>query len=259
MPDKELEHAGRLGRGDWVFVSWYSLRSVKLVVIVLASGIYASILSLAVVWWVGSPVDAILFTMPSLVYVATTSGAIHLSNYYRDVILEGEPAAGAGGRLLHHAALPLGLATGTTAVGLATLCVTELVPIYNFGLFSSIGVIVGALLLIFFIPAALELWQPPIHRPASMEIDHNETHTYIDQKSFWWRMGQKALKYNKVASVCCLIVMFAAGFGLYYSETSVQLLRLLSPLERVIDDYRVFGKQDRSARTDGNHFASRAC
>ncbi|MGC4001746.1 MAG: MMPL family transporter [Pirellulales bacterium] len=125
-------------------VSWFSLRSVKLVLIVITAGIYASILSLSIVWWTGAPVDAILFTMPSLVYVATTSGAIHLSNYYRDVRLEGHPASGAGGAALHHAAVPLSLATGTTAVGLATLCYTELVPIYYFGLYSAIGVLVSA-------------------------------------------------------------------------------------------------------------------
>ncbi len=55
-------------------VSWFSLKSVKLVAIVISAGIYSSILSLSLVWYCGSPVDAILFTMPSLVYVATTSG-----------------------------------------------------------------------------------------------------------------------------------------------------------------------------------------
>ena len=66
-------------------VSWLSLRNLPLVTIVISAGIYSSILSLSIVWWTGAPVDAILFTMPSLVYVATTSGEIHLTNYYRDV------------------------------------------------------------------------------------------------------------------------------------------------------------------------------
>ena len=85
-----------------------------------------------------------LFTMPSLVYVATTSGAIHLTNYYRDVLRSGAPAEGAAGKALHHAALPLSLATGTTAVGLLTLCYTELIPIRVFGFYSAVGVVVSA-------------------------------------------------------------------------------------------------------------------
>jgi hypothetical protein len=54
-------------------VSWFSLRNIKLVIIVILTGIYSAILSLSIVYWAGSPVDAILFTMPSLVYVATKS------------------------------------------------------------------------------------------------------------------------------------------------------------------------------------------
>jgi hypothetical protein len=65
-------------------VSWWSLKSKALVGMVIASGVYSMFASLAVVWYSGYPVDAILLTMPSLVYVATTSGAIHLANYYRD-------------------------------------------------------------------------------------------------------------------------------------------------------------------------------
>lgn len=178
-------------------VSWFSLRSVKLVAIVSSAGIYSAILSLSLVWWCGSPVDAILFTMPSLVYVATTSGAIHLSNYYRDVRLEGYPAAGAGGAALHHAALPLSLATGTTAVGLATLCYTELIPIYYFGLYSAIGVLVSALLLVFYVPAALELWKPEVVPQAAGEVEDLETHSSLNENTFWWRVGQWVLLHNK--------------------------------------------------------------
>jgi uncharacterized protein len=218
-------------------VSWFSLKSVKLVAIVISAGIYSSILSLSLVWYCGSPVDAILFTMPSLVYVATTSGAIHLSNYYRDVRLEGHPAEGAGGHALKHAALPLSLATGTTAVGLATLCYTELVPIYYFGLYSSIGVLVSALLLVFYVPAALELWKPHIEPKAIGEIEDRETHSSLNQEGFWWRAGQWVLLNNKKVSLACVVVMFAIGWGINYNDISVQLMRLLSPRDRILQDY----------------------
>jgi len=110
------------------FVSWWSLRNKALVAIVLASGVYSMFASLAVVWYSGYPVDAILLTMPSLVYVATTSGAIHLANYYRDQLAETGVQEGAAGRAVHHAPLPLPLAPRPTAggafVGGARSCVS---------------------------------------------------------------------------------------------------------------------------------------
>ena len=86
--------------------------------------------------------NAILLTMPALVYVAAVSGAIHMANYYRDTARE-QGQKGAPGRAVLHAALPICLATGTTAFGLATLCYSELVPIQLFGLYSAGGVQLG--------------------------------------------------------------------------------------------------------------------
>ncbi|MDZ4820621.1 MAG: MMPL family transporter [Planctomycetota bacterium] len=231
-------------------VSWLSLRDLRLVSIVIFAGIYSSILSLSIVWWAGSPVDAILFTMPSLVYVATTSGAIHLINYYRDVVKEKGVYDGAAGDALRHAALPLGLATGTTAVGLLTLCYTELVPIRIFGFYSSVGVLVSGALLIFLIPAALELWKPKLKAeepsgvgPAADNAPHAHDPGLSHEGGFWWNAGQWVLQHNLALSAVCLLVMGAIGYGMVYSETSVQLLKLLSPRERLLADYAFLEKE----------------
>jgi len=82
--------------------------------------------------------------MPSVVYVATISGAIHLSNYYRDSITEHGTTDGAPERSIAHAALPCCLATGTTAVACCRSAISELVPIRLFGLYSAVGVRVSA-------------------------------------------------------------------------------------------------------------------
>jgi hypothetical protein len=219
-------------------ISWVSVRNLKLVAIVISAGIYSAILSLSIVWWTGAPVDAILFTMPSLVYVATTSGAIHLTNYYRDVRTAGGPAEGAAGKALHHAALPLSLATGTTAVGLLTLCYTELVPIRIFGFYSAVGVVVSAALLVFYIPAALEIWKPRLNVKPDSQRDDDSVHERLRVAGgFWWRAGGGVLRYHWLVSAACFLVMIAVGWGIQYSETSVQLMRLLSPRERIFTDY----------------------
>ena len=71
-----------------VGISWLCLRSGRLVAMVFITGIYSAALSLAIVWYTGTNMNAILLTMPPLVYVAAISGAIHLANYYRDSVFE---------------------------------------------------------------------------------------------------------------------------------------------------------------------------
>ena len=219
------------------FVSWWSLKSKLLVGLVLASGVYSMFASLAVVWYSGYPVDAILLTMPSLVYVATTSGAIHLANYYRDQVAETGIQEGAAGRSVHHALLPLTLATGTTAVGLATLGVSELVPIRMFGIFSAVGVVVSFLILVFFMPAALELFPPKLAiGKAAESFDSSDWKPMEDSR--WWRVGEWITRHHALATAACLLLMGGFAWGMTKVESSVQLMRLFSPKARIREDYR---------------------
>ncbi|MFM7244149.1 MAG: efflux RND transporter permease subunit [Planctomycetaceae bacterium] len=218
------------------FVSWFSLKNTALVAMVIASGVYSMFASLAVVWYSGYPVDAILLTMPSLVYVATTSGAIHLANYYRDQLAETGVQEGAAGRAVHHALLPLSLATGTTAVGLATLAVSELVPIRMFGVFSAAGVVVSFVILVTFMPAALELF-PPKLRVGKLAGEENEAGWKPIEESRWWGAGEWITRHHALATAACLLVMAAVGYGMTQVESSVQLMRLFSRNAQIRTDY----------------------
>jgi uncharacterized protein len=218
------------------FVSWWSLKSKALVGLVLASGVYSMFASLAIVWYSGYPVDAILLTMPSLVYVATTSGAIHLANYYRDQLAETGVQEGAAGRAVHHALLPLSLATGTTAIGLATLAVSELVPIRMFGIFSAAGVVVSFVILITFMPAMLELFPPKLKLGAAAEGDDSGWRPI--EQSPWWKVGEWITQHHALATTACLLLMAGVGYGMTRVESSVQLMRLFSPKARIRTDYQ---------------------
>ncbi|MFM1903375.1 MAG: hypothetical protein RLZZ440_1275 [Planctomycetota bacterium] len=218
------------------FVSWWSLKSKALVGLVLASGVYSMFASLAIVWYSGYPVDAILLTMPSLVYVATTSGAIHLANYYRDQLAETGVQQGAAGEAVHHALLPLSLATGTTAVGLATLAVSELVPIKMFGIFSAAGVVVSFVILITFMPAMLELFPPKLKLGATAEGEESSWRPI--EQSPWWKVGQWITQHHALATTGCLLLMAGVGYGMTRVESSVQLMRLFSPKARIRTDYQ---------------------
>jgi predicted RND superfamily exporter protein len=218
------------------FVSWFSLKSKALVAMVIASGVYSMFASLALVWYSGYPVDAILLTMPSLVYVATTSGAIHLANYYRDQLAETGVQEGAAGRAVHHALLPLSLATGTTAIGLATLAVSELVPIRMFGIFSAAGVVVSFVILVTFMPAALELF-PPKLRVGKLADDDQAAGWKPVESSRWWSVGEWITRHHALATTACLLVMAGIGYGMTRVESSVQLMRLFSRKAQIRTDY----------------------
>lgn len=218
-----------------LFIAWWCLRIPKLIFLVFSTGIYSAMLSLAIVYYTGTNMNAILLTMPTLVYVAAISGAIHLTNYYREAI-EHDGVRYAAGSAIRHAALPLGLATGTTAAGLASLCWTDLVPIFQFGLYCALGVVASAVILVLVLPAALQLWPLPSH------LAHQES----TKESKWgdplrtrrWRLVARGIiRHHNLVAVGCLVLMFGAGYGLRYAKTSVNLMRFFAEGSKIRQDY----------------------
>lgn len=219
-----------------IFISWRCLRSPRLVAMVIAIGLYTMLLSLAIVWYSGTPLNAILLSMPSLVYVTATSGAIHLANYYRDYVRENGVTADAPEHALAHAFLPLSLATGTTAVGLLSLVYSELVPIKLFGIYSAIGVVVSVVLLFTLLPACLHFFPLKV---GSKSLDA-DAELGPDSRMYrvWMACGQWIIRRHALVSIGCIALMLVCGWGMTRLVTSVQLMRLFSPEARILADYK---------------------
>jgi hypothetical protein len=213
-------------------ISWWCLRSARLILMVFAGGLMAGAASMAIVWFSGGTLNAILLTMPSLVYVATISGAIHLANYYRDELRRGVSPEEAPGRAMQHAWLPLCLATLTTATGLLTLCYSELVPIQNFGLYSAIGVVVSAVILFLYLPAAFQLW------PLQPQQEEQEALFDPFLSKRWRLVGWGVIHRHWLAAFATLAILAACGYGMTRIKTSIHLMRLFPPDARILADYR---------------------
>ncbi len=121
-------------------LAYWCLRSTRLTMMVFVTAIYAGAISLSLVYYSGSAMNAILLTMPAVVYVAGISGAIHFANYYRGSAVEGG-VEGAPARAVHHAWIPCTLSAVTSAAGLASLYTSELIPIKMFGVYTALGVL----------------------------------------------------------------------------------------------------------------------
>ncbi|HEY5315009.1 MAG TPA: MMPL family transporter, partial [Pirellulales bacterium] len=221
-----------------VVISWMCLRSVLLTVLVFIAGIYSAALSLALTRVLPTDMNAILLTMPPLVFVAGISGAIHLANYYRDLVHEQGPA-GAPGKALHHAALPLGLATGTTAVGLVSLCYSDLVPIQQFGIYSAVGVVASLLLLCLFLPAGFQLWPltPSAARTSSPALEE-EADAEESWGGFWWPVARFIVDRHVVVAAAGIALLAFFGWGCTRITTSVQMMRMFKSDAPILADYK---------------------
>ncbi len=174
--DLESERAVRrwiaLSWGTALAVAWLCLRNWKLTAMVLSVAVYSSGVATSLVYFTGGTMNLVLVVLPVLIYVLTLSACVHLANYYHDAVREGGPE-GAPQRSLSAGWLPCALSAGTTALGLMSLSVSHVVPVRMFGLYASVGMLVGLGILVLLFPAMLETWRPTVSRPSGARV--------------WWR------------------------------------------------------------------------
>ena len=116
-------------------------------------------LTLALLHLGGETMSALLIVLPPLIQVLAVAGGIHLINYYWDAARKGD--ARPAQRAFRIGWLPCTLASGTTALGLASLMVSDLTPIQLFGTYGAAGVLVTVGLLLAVLPGTLERWPIP--------------------------------------------------------------------------------------------------
>jgi uncharacterized protein len=214
-----------------LLLSYFLLRSLRLMMMVFFVGGVSAMASLSMVWWGGASVDAILLTMPSLVYVLGIAGAIHIINYYRDAV-EQHGMTNAPDRAISHAVMPCTLAALTTSIGLFSLCVSNILPIRKFGIFSAMGIMATLALLYIYLPSALTVFPP---KPSVLRGTGERLTKALS--NFWEAVGAWILKRYAFIILAFGVAFIGLGLGLFKIQTSVQLLKLFDSDSQIIRDY----------------------
>ena len=212
-------------------LSLLCFRSISATIIIFFIGGISAVASLASVWWLGSSADAILMSMPAMIYVLGLSGAAHIINYYYEAVDERGPV-GAPEQAIRRGWKPAFLCEVTTAIGLITLVTSDLVPIQKFGIFAALGVMIGLVVQMTYLPAALQLWPLKPRKKASEQ-------SWLDQQlaSFWARFGGWIINHHALTAVACTAVILAVGYGVVHMRTSVNMLKMFNSDSKIIRDY----------------------
>ncbi|MGC1273839.1 MAG: MMPL family transporter [Planctomycetaceae bacterium] len=211
-------------------LAWRCLREWRLVCAVFATAILSATSAVALVYFTGETMNLLLGMMPTLVYVVALSSAVHLVNYYRDALAD---AGTAGAPLAAFRAgwLPCLLSSGTTAVGLGSLAISEIGPVREFGIYSAAGVLISLPLLLLFLPSVLQIW--PSRRHSSRSV----VETNVGSVGFAERVADRIIRHRRWVAAVGLSLMVPLGLSVLRLDTSVKLLNLFSPDARIIRDY----------------------
>ncbi|MEE8451236.1 MAG: MMPL family transporter [Thermoguttaceae bacterium] len=217
-------------------ISWLCFRSIRLTMLIFSTAVLSTGIGIAIVFFSGGTYDAILLSMPSLVYVLAISGSIHIVNYYHDAIRE-NGLDGAPERALKLGWKPCAVAAVTTAVGLGSLYASHVIPIAKFGVYSAAGVLATLPMLFLFLPACLQFW-PSRDYAAKFGGKGETVESETRSMRAWQGIGRFVIRRNGLVGIGCMVVMLVAAVpiltiwfpagGLPRIKTTVKLMKLFS-------------------------------
>jgi len=216
---------------------WICLRSLWFAIPVLLIAAYGQSLCLALVYFTGSDMNAVLIVLPTLVFVLSISAGIHLTNYFMEEIRRGSRGDSVT-RAIRRAWSPSVLAALTTVIGLLSLLVSEVEPVRQFGWLGASGVLVSFALLFLVMPGVMFRWT------ASYGHLNPEASTLVDEADhatpFWQGCARVIAKFHTFIALAGVLLIVGTGWGLQYLRTSVDIMAMLDDDVRVVRDSRWF-------------------
>jgi len=211
-------------------LTWWSLRSFRYAVIVFAIALWCVGLSFTTLHLWGDRMNAVLIVMPALVLVLGVSGGIHLVNYLVEALNARGPdgVAGVATRAVRLGWTPCLLSAGTTAVGLASLVVSELEPIRTFGFHAAIAVMATLLITFAVLPGLFERF--PITPRAIGDV-------VTLTPPYWRSVAGGVVRWATPLVIGFFAAMALAAVGVPRIRTSIRIDTIFSPTSRLIRDY----------------------
>lgn len=219
-----------LAYGVCVGLTYACFRSMRVALLIVSLAMYCELLSLANLYYTGSHMDSVSLLMASVVFVLSISASVHVVNYYREAVLAvGESRAVE--KAVRDAFLPCLLAAVTTAIGLGSLGISQIVPISKFGIYSAVAVMQAFAVIFLILPSSLLQW--PVrnrHFPRRRAKKVKKLHG-------WRVLIPWVLRFRTPIVLVTFLLMGLTAAGLTRLETTVRLHDLFFPDAKILRDY----------------------
>lgn len=239
----EMESKRSLNQFLWMSVvcvfllTWYRMRDLPLtILVILFSGLCACI-SLTILYWTGGKMNLTMVMLPTLTFILGVSGCVHMVNYYRKASTTGFGLLSADQAIVD-GGYPVALSSTTTAIGLASLGASSVLPIRYFGFYSGAGIISSVVVMLLILPATLYLLRGRISKRFSADgnMDKRERVTGVSRNTSW--LLNWVCRYHYAVVTPALIGLTLLSIGIFKLSASVKIQNRFASRTKIIQDYR---------------------
>lgn len=212
-------------------VTFQSLWSVTFPILIV---LFSIIWQLGIMQLLGKKIDVLQVLVPTILFVVGMSDVIHMLSKYIEELRAGKQKQEAIRKSVKEVGLATFLTSFTTSVGFATLVTSTISPVQDFGLYTSIGVMVAFVLTIVLMPAVMVLASRP-------SVINNERSTR------WWsillhRFFLISIKYRWPIAFGSLVIAVISMIGMQQVKVNNLLLEDLHPREPLKKEFAYFEK-----------------
>lgn len=184
--------------------------------------------------FLGKPLDVMMVLMPTMMFIVGMSDVVHILSKYLESLREGKTLDQAIKITLREVGMPTFITLLSTSIGFLTLLYSNVKPVRDFGIYTSIGVLVAFILAFTLLPIIL----PFIKNPVTPEERNNEL--------FWNKKLHNLLLFvfrrRSVISVSITILCALSFYSISRIVVNNNLLEDLVDNEELIIDLKFLEK-----------------
>ena len=213
---------------------WLSFRSIYGIVVPLTIVIISIFWTLGIMAMLHKSLDIMTVMLPTMIFIAGMSDVVHFFSKYFEELAKGTEKQKIYPLILKEVGFPTFLTLITTVVGFLSLLFSSIKPIKDFGIYTSVGIIIAFCLTYTLLPALLYFFTPK--KLVSVHTHDNKTYNVMRSILFWIFRNQKTI----VVTSCVLVAL--SIIGVYNIKVNNILLEDLSDNVKIKQDFKFFDK-----------------
>jgi len=175
-----------------------------------------------------TPMNILLTTLPSILFVVSMSDVIHLVSRYLDALREDHPKFEAIVMTVKEVGLATFLTSFTTSIGFMSLYFVNVQPVKTFGIVVGIGVLVAFVLTILFLPILFYFTPAP-------KIIHKQDNSFWSKRMPIWY--EKIIGNGKTVLVISMLTVLVSLTGIYFIKADNLIMDDISESEPIKQDF----------------------
>ena len=219
---------------------WISFRSMYGIIVPMVIVMISIFWTLGIMAMLGKSLDIMTVMLPTMIFIAGMSDVVHFFSKYFEEIAKGTEKQKIYPLILKEVGFPTFLTLITTVVGFLSLLFSSIKPIKDFGIYTSVGIIIAFCLTYTLLPALFYFFTPK--KLVAVHSHDNKTYNVMRKVLFWIFRNQKTI----IITSCVLVALSIVG--VYKIKVNNILLEDLSDSVKIKQDFIFFDAHYSGAR-----------